>query len=726
MIFYELSFLSGILWIHIKWIAILITLLLIIISLQKRLKLRHIFFLIICLFSGLTFEHFHNEYNLNKDEFLKSNSNISTEVQFGSKIEKQERQLKGIFELSHQPFVYYLYSNNLKEKDLENKSCVIKGKIISVLNHTPYVSISNVDLNSCHITKSKNIIEKQRDFIIKKLNNSSLSHPEYVIALVTGDVNGINTDFIDKVKDIGIYHLLAVSGSHIATISFLIYQPLVRLNIPKVIINGLIILFLSIFAYYTGFAPSALRAILATTTVILISNKTKIASIDILGLIFLVMTFFKPDYLYDIGFQFSFIISFFIIISFPLLKKLTFIKNIFVLTFIAQLSSTIISIYHFNQIQWIGLLSNLIFVPFYSFIIFPLAIFLFFAYHFVSDTALPNLVFDKIYIVHNKLLDLFLTFKYYQIFIAPKSAVEFSIFVLLIVLIYIFFCYKKMKILFLFIIVFIVLCVFNVRPNVSTITFFDVGQGDSLIFQTRKQETVMVDTGGKEVKIGNIDNHNIAKYHIIPTLKQKRITKIDHLIITHPHADHIGELPYIAQHIRIKKLYINLYSYSEIELIKIKRLCKINNIELIDATTIQFIQLNNSKISFLHGDIPNSNDKNEHSIILLIEYQRYKMLLPGDVTKNNESKLMKIYQLPKIDILKVAHHGSKTSSSESFINLIKPTISIISSGKNNKYHLPNRETLQTLRSINSSILNTQDAGEITIDLDHDLDIKFKN
>ncbi|MEB2656668.1 DNA internalization-related competence protein ComEC/Rec2 [Staphylococcus haemolyticus] len=726
MIFYALSFLSGILWIHIKWIAVLITLLLIIISLQKRLKLRHIFFLIICLFSGLTFEHFHNEYNLNKDEFLKSNSNISTEVQFGSKIEKQERQLKGIFELSHQPFVYYLYSNYLKEKDLENKSCVIKGKVISVLNHTPYVSISNVDLNSCHITKSKNIIEKQRDFIIKKLSNSSLSHPEYVIALVTGDVNGINTDFIDKVKDIGIYHLLAVSGSHIATISFLIYQPLVRLNIPKVIINGLIILFLSIFAYYTGFAPSALRAILATTTVILISNKTKIASIDILGLIFLVMTFFKPDYLYDIGFQFSFIISFFIIISFPLLKKLTFIKNIFVLTFIAQLSSTIISIYHFNQIQWIGLLSNLIFVPFYSFIIFPLAIFLFFAYHFVSDTALPNLVFDKIYIVHNKLLDLFLTFKYHQIFIAPKSAVEFSIFVLLIVLIYIFFCYKKMKILFLFIIVFIVLCVFNVRSNVSTITFFDVGQGDSLIFQTRKQETVMVDTGGKEVKIGNIDNHNIAKYHIIPTLKQKRITKIDHLIITHPHADHIGELPYIAQHIRIKKLYINLYSYSEIELIKIKRLCKINNIELIDATTIQFIQLNNSKISFLHGDIPNSNDKNEHSIILLIEYQRYKMLLLGDVTKNNESKLMKIYQLPKIDILKVAHHGSKTSSSESFINLIKPTISIISSGKNNKYHLPNRETLQTLRSINSSILNTQDVGEITIDLDHDLDIKFKN
>lgn len=116
MIFYALSFLSGILWIHIKWVAFLINLLLIIISLQKRLELLHIFILIICLFSGLTLEHFHNEYNLNKDKFLKSNSNISTEVQFVSRIEKQERQLKGIFELRHQPFVYYLYSNNLKRK----------------------------------------------------------------------------------------------------------------------------------------------------------------------------------------------------------------------------------------------------------------------------------------------------------------------------------------------------------------------------------------------------------------------------------------------------------------------------------------------------------------------------------------------------------------------------------------------------------------------------------
>ncbi|WP_210125422.1 ComEC/Rec2 family competence protein [Staphylococcus sp. GDY8P85P] len=255
--------------------------------------------------------------------------------------------------------------------------------------------------------KNSNVFEKHSSYITQKLTHSSLSHPEYITALISGDIHGISTEFIDKVKDIGIYHLLAVSGSHIATISYLIYQPLVRLNIPKVIINGLIIIFLIIFAYYTDFAPSALRAILATITVILFSNKSKMSTIDILGLIFIIMILITPDYLYDIGFQFSFIISFFILVSFPLIRQLSFFNNIIILTLIAQLSSSIISIFHFNQLQWIGLFSNILFVPLYSFIIFPLAILLFFTYHFVNDIPLFSAIFNKIYILHDNLLELF-------------------------------------------------------------------------------------------------------------------------------------------------------------------------------------------------------------------------------------------------------------------------------------------------------------------------------
>lgn len=722
MIYFALSFLIGILWIHLKLMSCLIVILLVIISTKRRFKMHHILIMIICVFCGVSFEHFHYENSISKDDFFKKNPNIFTKVEFGSNIDRQGKQLKGKFTIKDQSYVFHLNTNQLSEKDIENKSCVIKGKIVNVLNHTPYVSVNKVVTNTCQITKNSNVFEKHSSYITQKLTHSSLSHPEYITALISGDIHGISTEFIDKVKDIGIYHLLAVSGSHIATISYLIYQPLVRLNIPKVIINGLIIIFLIIFAYYTDFEPSALRAILATITVILISNKSKMSTIDILGLIFIIMILITPDYLYDIGFQFSFIISFFILVSFPLIRQLSFFNNIIILTLIAQLSSSIISIFHFNQLQWIGLFSNILFVPLYSFIIFPLAILLFFTYHFVNDIPLFSTIFNKIYILHDYLLELFLKFKFYQVFIAPKSSFEYVLFVVLIILIFIFLCHKKIKSLVLLCILFISLCVFNIQPNTSTITFFNVGQGDSLIFQTSTKETVMVDTGGKEIRDGTIDNHNIAKYHILPTLKRKRITSIDHLIITHPHADHIGELPYIIQHIRIKKLYIHVYSYSEVELTRLIHLCKNNNIQLVDAKEIDSIQFNNSKISFLHGDIPSSNDKNEHSIILLIEYQNYKMILLGDATKNNEAKLMKLYQLPTVDILKVGHHGSKTSSSEVFIKSIKPTISIISSGKNNKYHLPNKETLQTLTSLNSKILNTQDVGEITIDLDHNMNI----
>ncbi|HCD5672500.1 TPA: DNA internalization-related competence protein ComEC/Rec2, partial [Staphylococcus aureus] len=99
-----------------------------------------------------------------------------------------------------------------------------------------------------------------------------------------------------------------------------------------------------------------------------------------------------------------------------------------------------------------------------------------------------------------------------------------------------------------------------------------------------------------------------------------------------------------------------------------------------------------------------------------------KVLLMGDASKNNESLLLKKYNLPEIDILKVGHHGSKTSSSKEFIEMIKPKISLISSGKNNMYNLPNIEVVKRLQRIRSRIYNSQQNGQVTIDLDDNLKV----
>ena len=234
----------------------------------------------------------------------------------------------------------------------------------------------------------------------------------------------------------------------------------------------------------------------------------------------------------------------------------------------------------------------------------------------------------------------------------------------------------------------------------------------------------MVDTGGKVVQTKIKDNHNIAKYHIIPTLKSRGISKIDHLILTHPHNDHIGEFPYLAQNIRIKNLYLYIKSYSVDQIKTIHTFCSIYHIKVIDVLETNNIQLKEAKISFLNAFIDSNEDKNAQSIISLIEYKNYKLLLMGDAIEENENLLLKKYHLPLIDVLKVGHHGSKTSSSKHFLEIIQPKISMISSGKNNTFHLPNNETIDKLEKINSHIYNTQTDGEITLNLDNQLISSF--
>jgi len=178
----------------------------------------------------------------------------------------------------------------------------------------------------------------------------------------------------------------------------------------------------------------------------------------------------------------------------------------------------------------------------------------------------------------------------------------------------------------------------------------------------------------------------------------------------------MGELIYFLNNINVNNLVLNIESFP-LELLKeVTTKCKEKKINILDVNQVKKIDIDNSKISFLNSFIPLSDDKNEHSIVTLIEYNGINILLMGDATVNNEDILMKRYNLPKIDILKVGHHGSRTSSSELFIKDIEPKISLISSGKNNKYHLPNLDVIQRLKYYGSKVFDTQDNGELTINL----------
>ncbi len=173
-----------------------------------------------------------------------------------------------------------------------------------------------------------------------------------------------------------------------------------------------------------------------------------------------------------------------------------------------------------------------------------------------------------------------------------------------------------------------------------------------------------------------------------------------------PHGDydHLGEANYLIENFKIKKIIFNSNEYN------INEKAIIKNIKIPYEKSNKSININNIKIYFLNSY--KSHNENESSIITYFNYQNYKFLFMGDANNNSERKLLNEYNLKKIDFLKVGHHGSNTSSSSSFINVISPNYCIISVEKNNIYKHPHQETINRLSSC--KVLRTDEDGTIKI------------
>ncbi|SCT11094.1 competence protein ComEC [Staphylococcus caeli] len=254
------------------------------------------------------------------------------------------------------------------------------------------------------------------------------------------------------------------------------------------------------------------------------------------------------------------------------------------------------------------------------------------------------------------------------------------------------------------------------ESNDYKLTMLNVNQGDSLLFETPQREAVLIDTGGTLHKPGEKVKHNIAKKRVLPTLRRHGVKKIKYLIITHPHVDHMGELNYLINAMNIENLIINQQSFQKNQINLLKKQCKQHSVKILDFKMIPYFFLSQAKFNLLDTTIQTSEDLNEQSIVTLIEYKDIKILLMGDASTKNEFELVKKYNIGKIDILKVGHHGSKTSTSDNFINIIKPHISLISVGKSNLYNLPNIEIIKRLQQAHSNTYMTSQSGEVTITL----------
>lgn len=233
------------------------------------------------------------------------------------------------------------------------------------------------------------------------------------------------------------------------------------------------------------------------------------------------------------------------------------------------------------------------------------------------------------------------------------------------------------------------------------ILFLDVSQGDSTFIKfPYNKGNILIDTGG----IVNSD-YSIVINKTIPYLKSIGVNKIDYLILTHGDYDHMGEGINLVENFKVEKIIFNCNDLNDLEhnLIEV-----IDNKNILYYSCIKELNIDNNKLYFLNS--MDYNNENDNSNVIYFNYNNYKFLFMGDAGINREIDILNKYNLGKIDILKVGHHGSRTSSSEEFIEKINPKYSVISVGKKNRYGHPNDSVLDNLR--NSMIYRTDRDGSI--------------
>lgn len=722
MIYYALAYLTGVLWLHIKPLSILVFTSLLFILIKKRVGMvQFAFVLVVPCISYLYFQHYLNHTETSKSQLI--NHSFNTEAYFLNKPEINNHALSGKLTINNHSYKYYYYfkSDEMRThySELYGYSCNVKGKFKSFdeqLNRNLYVKLETI--NGCKASRStiSYILEKHKQFVIDRLNEKHVRTPGKIIALITGDTSKVDESDLDKIREIGIYHLLAISGTHIGAIIGLIYFIFNRCQCPLILIKLLLFCLLPLYTLYTELAPSAIRAVSLSLLIILLPKRIYKQSMNLLAFVFIITTVINPAYIYNIGYQFSYLITFFILFSLPILESASTIKCILYITLIAQIGSFIISAAHFNQIQWIGILSNLLFVPFYACCLLPLSLFYFLTLHFPFELIPLTKLLNLVLYIHDLMVSLFMKLSSIKWVIPELSPILITVNVLFLVITIILLVHKRFYLFTIFFIVVITIDTISPESNDYKLTMLNVNQGDSLLFETPQREAVLIDTGGTLHKPGEKVKHNIAKKRVLPTLRRHGVKKIKYLIITHPHVDHMGELNYLINAMNIENLIINQQSFQKNQINLLKKQCKQHSVKILDFKMIPYFFLSQAKFNLLDTTIQTSEDLNEQSIVTLIEYKDIKILLMGDASTKNEFELVKKYNIGKIDILKVGHHGSKTSTSDNFINIIKPHISLISVGKSNLYNLPNIEIIKRLQQAHSNTYMTSQSGEVTITL----------
>lgn len=604
-----------------------------------------------------------------------------------------------------------LYQNTIQ---LGNK-VILKGELVkpknnsnfNLFNYRKYLLSKKIywtfNVDEIKQTTNTKIRYKIKNTIIDRINNSK--NATYLKLFILGE-NDLDLDVKKSFQINGVSHLFAISGMHVTLLTTCLLLLLNKISKNKKINFILITIILLFYMFLTNYSPSVVRAsllfILLNIKKILNFN---ISNLELIILLLLLFLNYNPYYIYNNGFLYSFSISIGLIIYSNTINKYdNYFKKVFITSLISFLISIPIGINSFNQINLLSPLFNILFVPFVSFIAFPLSLlnFCFLQFDFIYSLVIQ--ILEYISLICSKITIFNLTLCSIPIYLI-------ILYCLFIIWVMNKFCVKRIIILLFILLIHTNINYLNRHP---IITMIDVGQGDSILIELPHNKTnILIDTGGiitynNEKWQKKKNNYSLATNTIIPYLKSKGIKKLDYLILTHGDYDHMGEAINLVNNFKVNRVIFNNDNYNDLEQ---------NLIKVLDKKKIKYYKnVNMNKYNLYSLNTGLYDNENDNSNVLYFEYNNFKFLFMGDAGINKEKDILNKYNIKDIDFLKIGHHGSDTSSSKEFIDKIKPKNCFISVGSNNKYGHPKNSVLDALDDCN--IYRTDINGSIEIRLNN--------
>ena len=696
-----------------------------------------------------------NYNNQNLRFYITTNKDI--ELQYGDKITFSGTYTKPEKQRNYKGFDYSEY---LKQLKIYGTIRCEKVQVLSKKKANKMFQISNQISNKI-ISNTKNILKEETSSVL--------------LGLILGDKQDIDKGTQENFRNASMSHILAVSGMHVAYVILginLIFKGVIGKRNTN-ILNIIILIF---YMFITNFSPSITRA--GIMGILILFSKLIYRKNDIytsLSISLFLILIYNPFLIQNLGLQLSYggVIGIVIFnksilkylkniklknkvykykIKPKIQKYLDKIKEIISVSISVQIAILPIILYNLNTVNPYFLISNLVL----SLLIGPIVILGFLFIIIVClNTAIAEII-SPIISIGIKILNFISNIgklPFSKNYVPTPSL--FSILIYYLFLIVLFFVYNiysskkpnktqiraknlialmkiklrqnrsKVKYI-LAIIIFLSLAIKLIPENLK-IHFIDVGQGDSSLIITPQNKTILIDGGGS-----SSSDFDVGKSTLIPYILDRGFIKIDVVIISHFDQDHIAGILTVLQELKVGKVYIskqieiseNYEKFFEIvndKKIKVYEVVAGNRIHIEKNLYFDVLWPTENQIA--------TNVLNNNAIVCNLHYIDFSMLFTGDIEEIAEKEILELYSqhnnLLKTNILKIGHHGSKTSSTSEFLDVLKPQIAVIGVGKNNKFGHPNDGVLQRINDLNCKIFRTDLNGEISIEVNKNSKFKIK-